>query len=35
MPAAVLAARPRLQRPRTETINLIFENNRFITSNYR
>jgi hypothetical protein len=33
----VLAARPlqALQQPRTETINMIFENNRFIASNYR
>jgi hypothetical protein len=37
LPGPVLAARPlqALQRPRTETINMIFENNRFIASNYR
>jgi hypothetical protein len=35
LPVPVLVARPlqALQRPRTETINMIFENNSFITSN--
>jgi hypothetical protein len=31
----VLVVRPRLRRPQIKSINMIFENNRFTTSNYR